>query len=508
MNSLLFSRRQFLTRVGVVGGCVALTPRLFAAAEPSAWDPNRPFPRIGKALRVQPVLMYSLPTRREAASWKSWGGIQTEAAVAEECERIAGELARLTATADFPVEFLPLARVTSPQAATSLSQTQADVMLLYACTGSGDILRACLGVRPDTVIFVRHKSGPVYYWYEALSVRYLQTGGAESPKPEAAKTPAPHVDDVVVDDASELQWRLRALFALKNLRGSRVVALGGAWGKYAPDAPRLAEERYGFKIIDVPYAGFEPRLKRAQADPAKMAAAERCAAEFLNLPRTSLETERRFVTNAFLLHRLFAELMEENEATVFTIKSCMGTIIPMAQTTACLTLALLNDEGPMAFCESDFVIIPAGILLRYLAGRPVFLHNSTFPHQASVTCAHCTCPRRLDGRTYAPAKIVTHYESEYGAAPKVEMPIGQEVTFIDPEYSTRRWVGFTGEVEANPDYAICRSQQDVKLRGNWRRLISEARDSHWVMAYGHHLDPIGYALRKLGMEWVNLSAPA
>lgn len=507
MNSLLFSRRQFITRIGVVGGCVALTPRIFAAAEPAAWDPNRPFPRIGKPLRVQPVLMYSLPTRREEASWKSWGGVQTEAAVTEECARIGSELGRLKTTVEFPLEFLPLARVTSPQAAAGLGASEADVTLLYACTGSGDTLRACLGVRPDSVIFVRHKSGPVYYWYEALSVRYLQTGGVFARRPDETKAPGPHVDDVVVDDASELEWRLRALFALKNLRGSRVVALGGAWGKYAPDAPRIAEERYGFKIIDVPYADFEPRLKRAQADLAKMAAAERAAAEYLKLPRTSLETERRFVTNAFLLRSLFAELLEENAATVFTIKSCMGTIIPMAQTTACLTLALLNDEGAMAFCESDFVIIPAGILLRYLAGRPVFLHNSTFPHQATVTCAHCTCPRRLDGRTYAPAKIVTHYESDYGAAPKVEMPIGQEVTFVDPEYSTRRWVGFAGEVEANPDYAICRSQQDVKIRGNWQRLVSEVRDSHWVMAYGQHLDVIGYALRKLNMEWVNLSAP-
>ncbi len=506
MNSLIVSRRQFLTRLGLAGGFAALTPRLSAAADGSHWDPNRPFPRMGKPLRVQPVFMYSLPARREAASWKSWGGVQTEAAVTEECTRIGGELERLAAKAEFPIEFLPLARVTSPQTAASLAALEADVTLLYACTGSGDTLRACLGVRPDAVIFVRQKSGPVYYWYEALSVRLLHSGAPDPARPEDTPAPGPHVDDVVVDDAGELAWRLRGLFALKNLRGSRVVALGGAWGKYAPDAPRLAEERFGFNIIDVPYADFEPRRKRAQADPDRMAAAERGADQFLKLPRTALETDRRFVVNAFLLHRLFKDLLEENAASVFTIKSCMGTIIPMAQTTACLTLALLNDEGPMAFCESDFVIIPAGILLRHVAGRPVFLHNSTFPHQATVTCAHCTCPRRLDGRTYAPARIVTHYESDYGAAPKVDMPIGQEVTLIDPEYSTRRWLGFSGEVEANPAYEICRSQQDVRIRGDWRRLVREVRDSHWVMAYGQHLDATGYALRKLGMQWVNLSA--
>ena len=512
MTAINLPRRRFLSRLslGMLGGLTLLTPRLAGDTRQTSWDPDRPFPQIGRPLRVQPVFMYRLPTQREQASWKSWGGIQTAAAVEDECGRIAGALRRLADTAAFPIEFLPLARVDSVDAAARLADTAADVTLLYPCTGSADLLRACLGIRPDVVLFVRRTSGPIYYWYQALSVRHLDTtvpGDAGSPG-DAGTAAAAHVEDVVVDDETGIEWRLRALFAVKNLRGSRIVALGGAWGKYAPDAPRLAEERYGFKILDVSYDEFEPRLRRARADRGCQAGAAAAADRFLALPGTVLETDRGFVTQALLLHQLFRELLEEQDASVFTIKSCMGTIIPMSETTACLSLALLNDEGPMAFCESDFVIIPAGILLRYIAGRPVFLHNSTFPDQGSVTCAHCTCPRRLDGRTYAPARILTHYESEYGAAPKVEMPIGQAVSFINPEYSTARWLGFTGKIEANPDYAICRSQQDVRIDGDWRRLIGEVRDSHWVMAYGNHLNSIGYALRKLGLQWVNLSGHA
>jgi len=101
-------------------------------------------------------------------------------------------------------------------------------------------------------------------------------------------------------------------------------------------------------------------------------------------------------------------------------------------------------------------------------------------------------------------KILTHYESEYGAAPKVDMPIGQQVTFIDPEYSTTRWIGFRGTVKDNPSYDICRSQQDVEISGDWRRLIREVRDSHWVMCYGDFLREAGYASRKLGLQWVDL----
>jgi L-fucose isomerase-like protein len=449
--------------------------------------------------------MYSLPTRRQQTSWKSWGGVQSEPAVKEELARITKELQALAAKAQFPLTILPVAKVTAVEAAQKIGQQDYNVTLLYASTGGGGLLRACLGLKPDALVFVRHQSGPVYYWYEALSTRYLQTAAMAPNSAPPAESLNAHVDDVVVDDYGELLWRLRALFALQNFRGSRIVALGGPMGKYAPDAPQLAQQRFGLKILDVSYDDFAPRLQRARADRDLAAAAELWTRQYLALPHTRLETDRKFVVNAFVLYRVFKDLMAENQAVAFTIKSCMNTIMPMSETTACLTLGLLNDEGLIAFCESDFVIIPAGLLLRYICGKPVFLHNSTFPHQRTVTCAHCTSPRRMDATRYEPARILTHYESDYGAAPKVDFPIGQVVTFINPEYSTTRWLGFKGIIKSNPFYAICRSQQDVQIQGNWKQLLNEARDSHWIMAYGDHLKEAGYAARKLGLQWLSLA---
>lgn len=510
MNSPNLTRRQFvwLTSCALGGGCLGL-PAVFAGTkETDGWNPKKPFFLPGRKLKVQPVFMYSLPTPKEVASWKSWGGVHTEQAVVEECARIAAELKRLMKQAEFGLEILPLAKVTTAEAAKKLAGGEWDVTLVYACTGGGQTLRACLELKPDALVFVRHRSGPIYYWYEALSTRYLGTDGPVVPGGEANIGPGPHVDDVVVDDYEEVLWKLRALQAVKNFRGTRIVALGGPWGKYAPDAPQKCQERFGMKIIDVSYDDFGPRVQRALGDAKVMDTAEQEVRRYLALPRTRLKTERRFVVNAFVLYRLFKEIMQEHDATAFTIKSCMGTILPMAQTTACLTLSLLNDEGLIAFCESDFVIIPAGLLMRHVVNRPVFQHNSTFPHKGMVTCAHCASPRRLDGRRYEPVQLVTHYESEYGAAPKVDMPLGQEVTFINPEYSTTRWVGFKGTVKANPFYDICRSQQDVEVQGAWRKLLSEVRDSHWVMAYGDWLKELGYASRKVGIQWVSLAEGA
>jgi L-fucose isomerase-like protein len=501
------NRREFvgLTTAGFAGSLWGLASSTAVPVSQDAWDPERPPVCTGKTLIVQPILMYRVAERREATSWKSWGGVQTDEAAAREAETISRELDSLAGQADFPVKTLPVAKVKSVAEAARVHEGEYDALVLYAASGSGDLLQACFTPQKnrDTIIFVRESSGPAYYWYEALSTKYLQTG---RPADNSwLNHGGPHVEDVVVDDAGELFWRLRSLYALKNFVDTRIVALGGPWGKYAPEAPQVAREKYRLNIIEVSYDDVTARVQAALQDTRAVATAQRQADRYLALPDTTLLTDRKFVVNAFLLYGVFKDLLREHEAPAFTIQGCMGRILPIAQTTPCLALSLLNDEGLMAFCESDFVIIPAGILLHYLSGRPVFLHNSTFPHNGIVTCAHCSAPRRLDGTRYQPATIMTHYESEYGAAPKVEMPLGGRVTFIDPEYATNRWLGFTGLIKSNPSYEICRSQQDVQIEGDWRKLVNEVRDSHWMMAPGDYLKELACATRKLGIQWTDLS---
>ena len=277
---------------------------------------------------------------------------------------------------------MPVVCVTSPEEASKVHASAADVTIVYPATGSGTLLQTLLPEKGG-LIFVRHKSGPVYYWYEALSVRQLRKDG-EGPDPERRAS----VHDVVVDDTNELLWRLRALYAVKNFMGARVVALGGAQGKYADNAPEFVRERFNLDIVDISYEDLGARIGVVMADKGKMALCEQWADRYLALPNTALETERAFVVNAFALYGIFKDILTEAQTKLFTINECMSTILPMSKTTACLTLGLLNDEGYAAFCESDFVIVPAGIFLRYLCGKPVFMHNSTFPHGGIVTCAH------------------------------------------------------------------------------------------------------------------------
>jgi L-fucose isomerase-like protein len=500
------NRRTFieLSALGTAAVSLSVAPSVFATKKIEDWNPNKPLLKIGKKLVIQPVLMYTVSQPKPQTSYKSWGGIQTDEAANEEVIRIKKELNTIKNIADFSVEVKPILTIKTVEDAVKIQERNFDVQILYPARGGGELLRASISKKKDNLLFVRKSSGPVYYWYEALSVRYLQTE-QESKEEAIQKTKFVHVNDVIVDDTNELLWRLRALYGLKNFMGTRIIALGGSWGKYSPEAPEVAQSLFNFEIIEISYEDMAKRIKSAHADRNLLEKSKKWTKEYLDLPGTVLNTDMKFVENCFIVYSIFKDYMKEHETNTFTIRNCMNTIMPMSETTACLSLGLLNDEGYIAFCESDFVVIPPGVLLRHISGKPVFLHNSTFPHNGEVTCAHCIGPRRMDGEKYEPAEIMTHYESEYGAAPKVEMPLGQEVTFFDPQYSSGRWLGFKGVVKGNPYYEICRSQQDVKIVGNWIKLINEVRDSHWVMVYGDYLKEGGYAARKLNITWENIS---
>ncbi len=472
-----------------------LAARVLAAGDAPHLAPIR------HVLKVQPVLLYSVPKRKEGVSWRSWGAIQTEEQAAEEKRRIEGELKRLGERADYPLEMRPVATVKTVEEATALAQGDHDTVIAYAAGSPLPVLQALLDPTKHNLMFLRHRSGPVYLWYEIAHPRYLRNGSDEFVQPGMG------VEDIVVDDYDEVLWRLRAFGGLKNILGKRILTVGGAsgWGMGRTIAPDRARELWKLEMVDLPYPDLGKLIEAAMSDAALM---ERCRQEadaYLRQPGLTLRTDRSFVVQAFVLTEVFRRAMDAAQTDAITINECMGTIMQVSKTTACLPLSLLNDEGRLAFCESDFVVIPSGILLHYISGKPVFLNDPTHPHENLVTQAHCTAPRKMDGVNLEETILLTHYESDWGVAPKVNMRKGQTVTNLIPDFASRRWVGFEGTIADHPFLDICRSQIDVEIKGDTELLLREMRGFHWMTCYGNYLREVGYILRKVGVDWLNVS---
>ena len=491
------TRRKFIHVVGNTTLTVVTLSGLSWTALAAAKTDEKPGIQR-QALVVKPILVYSTPTRRDQVSWRSWGGIQTEQDASQEITRIQGELKGLRTQAEFPVEFLPIARVRESQDLNGIQDmVSADVFLVYAAGGWMNTFDALQKMGKDMIFFCRHKSGPVYLWYEIISPRFLRQ--------HTDKLAVTGVDDedVVIDSQEELLWRLRALCGLKNTLNTRIIAIGGPGGWAQPKGvvPELVEDKFKFNIISVSYEELGRLIKEARADNSTIDRARKRADKYLQAPGSSLETKRQFVDNGFVLDEIFRRIMDKANCRAITINGCMQTIIPLAETTACLPLSLLNDAGYLAFCESDFVVIPAGVLLANISGKPAFLNDPTYPHDGIITLAHCTAPRRMDGKKLEPARILTHFESDYGAAPKVEMSIGQTVTNIIPNFGVNQYKGLLGKIADNPFMDICRSQIDISFDCDSRTLAENMPGFHWITCYGDFHREIGYALKRIGIKW-------
>ncbi|MHB8902295.1 MAG: hypothetical protein ACYC6Y_26345 [Thermoguttaceae bacterium] len=486
------SRRGFLA-TAAIGGTVL--GGLSWASLAAAGEPQLPMPKPRAALKVLPILVWDYPKRAEQRSWRNWGGIHTPEAAAEEAARIKKELAEIAATGGFPVEFADVASVNNiAELANSPQVAAADTIIVY---GAGININGCQNFGKDVILFQRHRSGPVYLQYEVISPRFLR---------QQTDVPAfPHIrdEDVVTDRPEELAWRLRALCGLKNTKGTKVLCIGGpgAWAQPKGVVPELVQKIWGLDLVTVTYDDLGKMIGQARADQANVALAKSRADKYLGAQGVKLETKREFVDNCFLLDQVFRRLMTEADTRAITISGCMSTIMPKAETAACLSLSTLNDDGYLAFCESDFVVIPSGILLANISGNPVFLNDPTYPHDGLITLAHCTGPRKMNGKTLDDVRIVTHFESDYGASPKVEMPKGQLVTNIAPDFKSERWMGLLGKIAEAPFLPICRCQIDVAYDVPDRLVAERMPGFHWMTGYGDYTKELAYALRRVGIKW-------
>jgi hypothetical protein len=492
------SRRGFLAQAGGMASLAATYAPLNQVGENERGavhaHPGR------RPLCLQPVFVYASHERKEATSWRWTAEIYEKSAVEDERSRILQDLEAIKSQANFPIEIRPLVSIVNKDQAASVDPKGYDALLIYASARNPEVLEAVAQPGKWNLMFVRHRSGPIYYMYVGVHGHFFRKGRDSVSQTRMA------LNDVVVDSREDLLWRLRALTGLHNTLGKRIVCIGdpGGWGAEGELAPAQARERWKLEVLEVSYQDLGRRLKSVRADPAFLNRCRSTAAQYLERQGVRLETSRDFLEKSFILTEVFRNYLDEAKTDALTIGSCMYTVMEVSKTTACMPLSILNDEGYLALCEGDFVSIPTGMLLHYIAGTPVFMCNPSFPYNNEVTVSHCTAPSRMDGKTSEPVRILTHYESDFGAAPKVEMRLGQKLTVLDADFEDRRLMGFSGEIRNTPFYPMCRTQLEIGFKGDSSKLAKELRGWHWMVCYGDYLNEVGYAAGKAGLQWLRL----
>lgn len=188
------------------------------------------------------------------------------------------------------------------------------------------------------------------------------------------------------------------------------------------------------------------------------------------------------------------KICQEERLDAMTIR-CFD-IVKACNTTSCLALAKLNDEGIVAGCEGDMQTLMTMLLAKKLCNEPAFMANPSILTEKTTMFAHCTVPLSMCYRT----TMRTHFESGIGVAVQGDMPL--------TDYTIMKWGGrrldkfFVTEAKAiENQYSehFCRTQimLDVNLKPY---LLHRTIGNHHVIIRGRHAAEIRRFMKENGIK--------
>lgn len=172
-------------------------------------------------------------------------------------------------------------------------------------------------------------------------------------------------------------------------------------------------------------------------------------------------------------------------------------LIEEYQNTACLALAMLNDEGIIATCEGDIPSMLSMLLIKAACDKPSFQANPSkivFGSEKEdniVLFAHCTIPLSMTSKY----EFMTHFESGLGIGIRGKMNLG-EVTIFKLSRDLKNYLLIAGEIKENLTLSnYCRTQISVKLLDeDLYPLINKSYGNHVIISYGDNIGDISNVL--------------
>ena len=249
--------------------------------------------------------------------------------------------------------------------------------------------------------------------------------GAEAATAEAAGIEAAGIEAASTEAASTEAASAESL--VKALGGCTIGLIGGAspWLIASGIDKEALSERCGVSFREISigtladkYLGYRELWKNHTLSAGARAELDEVICRF----SCSLEGDRTAedLSDAAIMYLALASICKEEHLDAVTVK-CFD-LLSSCKTTACLALALLNDNGVIAGCEGDIPSICTMLAIYKALGRPSFMANpaSIDSDNLSIDFAHCTIPTAMVENCTLPS----HFESGIGIGINGEVPLG------------------------------------------------------------------------------------
>ena len=279
--------------------------------------------------------------------------------------------------------------------------------------------------------------------------------------------------------ANMLKHIATILNAYHSVIDSKLGIIGGpsSWLIASPVEPKKIYDSFKINIVKIKMSELDELIEETEG-------------EMIDLNDVPHATElinkfdnRDIIQGAIVIYLALKKLVKKYDLKGLTIR-CFD-LLKKYKNTACLALALLNEEGIVAGCEGDMPSLITMYLINTLTGRSSFMANpSKFIYEEnSLLLAHCTVPLNMTS-SYS---LDTHFESGLGIGVRGEMPEGKiTICKIAPDYSLDNSICLPASIKECPHLTgYCRTQILVSLgEEGLLDILKASFGNHLVVSYG------------------------
>jgi len=250
-----------------------------------------------------------------------------------------------------------------------------------------------------------------------------------------------------------------------------------------------AAHHWGTEFVDIELDQVYQALEKV--DTAK---AKRIAADFLENATEIVESNAADLVDASKIYLALKEVITKNDLDALTIR-CFD-IVTELNTTGCLALALLNNEGLVSGCEGDIPAAFTMFLAHQLTGQMPFMANPAAidKNKDEILFAHCTVATDISSDYI----IRSHFETGIGVGIQGVLETGPVTVFKIGGAGLEQYFVAEGEIIENMDSPnACRTQLKISLPQSSDYFLNDAIGNHHLIIPGYYADKIN---EFLGME--------
>ena len=232
------------------------------------------------------------------------------------------------------------------------------------------------------------------------------------------------------------------------------------------------KKKYNINLIDISTSELKNEIEKGIID---------------NIPKISqineLGKDNKYLSGALQIYSGIKRLIEKYQLKGFTIR-CFD-LIEEYKNTACLALAMLNEEGYIGTCEGDIPSMLTMLFVKAVSNQPSFQANPSKIDISTrnVLFAHCTVPLNMVSNI----SFMTHFESGLGIGIRGELN-ERDVSIIKLTPKLDHTLFLEGKIVANRTYeSYCRTQIEVKFddEEGLFNLLREDFGNHVIITYGN-----------------------